>query len=305
MIRRAAPAALLTACGSQPHWPDTPPGACTPSDFPRGEIVVDVRHQGKARRAIAWVPDTPGPWDVAVVLHEFRADPRRQLAYSRWVPEGPRAGVLTVAPDGRSSTWNAGTCCGRSFEHRTADVGFLDALIATLDASGCTTGRVLATGIGNGGMMAEWWAWNSDVPDAVVSVGGALQHAPPHTGRPVPVLHYHGTADRFIPLDGRPGVMPGGERGGGTTPTGEAHAAWTARNGGGEPEVRAAGPLACLARLGRAPTVLCLIDGAADTWPGAQRAEVDVDHPLADATTGGLGWARRQWDRSAAGDGVW
>ncbi len=305
MTLRAVPAAvgvalLAGACATQPHWPDDP-SACTVDALGRGEVVVDVRHHGKARRALAWVPpEAPPPWDLAIVLHEFRSDPRRQLAYSGWVPWGPEHGVLTVAPDGVSSTWNLGGCCGRSAEKRTDDVGFLDALVARLSDSGCLTGRVLATGIGNGGMMAETWAWRSDVPDAVVSVGGALQDTTPapEGARPVPVLHYRGTADGFIPLDGHPGRMPGGIRGGGTVPLGVAHHAWTVRNHA-SPEVHAhgEGPLACLARDGDAPTLLCLIDGAEDTWPGAEHARLDITHPLADATAGGMQWARTVWSR--------
>lgn len=283
------------ACRTQPHWPVDPPGRCTPDAFPAGETVLDVTVHGKPRRALGWVPTTAGPWDVAIVLHEYRSDPRRQLAYSGWVPFGPEHGVLTIAPDGVSSTWNAGSCCGRSHEKGTDDVAFLDALVAKLDATGCTTGRVVATGIGNGGMMAERWAWTSDVPDAVVSVGGALQQPDSTGGRPVPVLHLHGTADPFLPIDGSRGILARDEGRGATTPVGVSHQAWARRNrASGAPTVHASGPIACLTRPGDAPTALCLIDGATDTWPGAADARLDVEHPLADATAGGWAWAMAQ-----------
>lgn len=284
--------AVLGACRGQPHWPDGPAAACKPTAFPPGEIVVDVEVDGKPRRALAWVPRRDGPWDVAVVLHEYRSDPRRQLAYSGWVPHGPTEGILTVAPDGRSSTWNAGSCCGRAHTKRMDDVAFLDAVVAKLAASGCATDRVVATGIGNGGMMAEHWAWHSEVPRAVVSVGGALQVTDGGRSRPVPVLHYHGTADAFLPLDGSPGRLSAGESNRHTTPVGVSHQAWARRNGAsGPPRTFGEGALACLERPGRAPTVLCLIDGAHDTWPGAADATLAIDHPLAEATAGGWSWA--------------
>lgn len=284
---------LAAACRSQPHWPDPTPTTCDPSAWPEGEIVVQVSSGRQARHALAWIPPTEGPWDVAVVFHEFRADPRRQLAYSGWYPFGPERGILTLAPDGRASTWSAGGCCGRSYEKGTDDVAFLDALIAQVRASGCTTDRVLATGIGNGGMMAEHWAWHSEVPSAVVSVGGGLQRAepPPADARPIPVLRYHGTADGFIPLDGSPGRMPGGARGGGTVPTGVGHQRWAHRNGAeGPPQVIAEGDLACLERPGRATTTLCLVHRGFDTWPGARDAQVNSDLELADATRGAWEW---------------
>lgn len=289
----------LACSGGQPHWPETAPDApCDPASWPRdgfagGGIVMDVPSGGRTRRAVVWVPETPGPWDVVVDLHEFRSDPVRQQAYSGWVPFGTDQGALVVAPDGKSATWNAGPCCGKAHEKGIDDVAFLDAVMARLDATACTTGRVLATGIGNGGMMAHTWACETDTVDAVVSVGGALQLDTCTTTRPIPLLHYHGVDDGFIPAKGGPGILEGDHK-----PVASAEALWRTRNGAADAEVTTTtdGALTCRRTDGSAPTVFCDVAGMKDAWPSAADAPIESDDPLKDATRGAWAWVKAAWD---------
>ena len=284
----------LAGCGRQPHWPENaetgPPDACAAGAHPDEPMVLQLAHGGRTRRALVWVPPTAGPHDVVVDLHEYRSDPERQAHYSRWVPLARAVNAILVAPDGRAATWNAGGCCGKAAEEGTDDVDFLNAIVASVDAHGCTTGRVLATGIGNGGMMAERWACESDIPDAVISVGGALQDVTPPEGstpplRAVPVLHYHGENDAFFPPDGTLGKALKVTR-----PLAEATAAWVARN-----EATPAAPdedagMTCAVWQGRAPVVSCLVAGMGDQWPGGDDAPKPTKHRLARAADDGWTW---------------
>src|SRR5690606_14188629 len=104
--------------------------------------------------------------------------------------------------------WSAGECCGRALEKNVNDIAFLDALVAHIEATSCTTGRVLATGLGNGAMMADAWACESDVPDAVVAVGGELQAPECRNPRPIPSIHVHATEDPWSAPDGSTGHRP-------------------------------------------------------------------------------------------------
>lgn len=300
------PIALLltaTACGGHPHWPDARPAdACAAGAFAPGPVVIDVPMPGRMRRAVVWVPRGEGPFDMVVNLHEFRAEPVRQQHYSMWEPMVEAANVMVVGADGKSSTWNAGPCCGKAQEQGIDDVAFLDALVAKLDATACTTGRVMVTGIGNGAMMAERWACESDVPDAVVSVGGSLQVPTCSRTSPIPYLHYHGDADTFVPADGSKGVLEGTLPGQTHRPVSHAIDAWKARNQATAEATEADGELACTVWTGGAPTASCTVHKGADTWPGSANGPVASTHPLANATTGAWAWVLAAWSAPAAPD---
>ena len=63
--------------------------------------------------------------------------------------------------------------------------------------------RVYATGMSNGGMMCYLLAAElSDRIAAVAPVAGTMVIEKANPKRPVPIMHFHGTADTFIPFDG-------------------------------------------------------------------------------------------------------
>lgn len=282
---------LLACGGGQEHWPEAAiPDRCAAGAGPSGEVVMDVPRPERTRRALVWVPEGPGPHDVIVNLHEYRSEPRRQAHYTDWVAVAREANAYLVGPDGKGAVWNAGGCCGKAKDDGIDDVGFLDAVIERLDATGCTSGRVLATGIGNGGMMAHHWACSSDAVDAVVSVGGALQVPECRQERPIPVLMYHGADDTWMPLDGS----------GHHLTLAHAEQVWRARNRAGPAEARVDGPLDCRFAEGAAPTGVCVVAGMKDHWPGAKDAPLDgATGPLKDATRGAWGWVQEAWSPAA------
>jgi len=299
-MRHAALFLTLSACGSQPHWPEEPStwfghkgvSTCSTAELPKSPVVIDVKHQGRTRRALAWFPKQSGPWDVVVNLHEFRSNPERQAHYSTWVPWAEQQNVLLIAPDAKSSAWHSSEgCCGRAVEQRIDDVAFLDALMAKVHESGCTSGNVLATGIGQGAMMAERWAANSDEPDAVVSVGGWLATEAPAPRRPIPYVNYRGTEDTFVPADGTPGTLK--PEWGTFASRQSAITYWSQRNGVSTFTPQADAHLSCqVAEGAKAFTAICDVRDMIDNWPGAENAPVQSSAPLADATKGP--WAQIQ-----------
>lgn len=305
MIRLSVPALLLSlsaACslGQQAKVPaDRPADACGAEAFADEELILEVETPGRTRQALFWHPPGPGPHDLIVNLHEYRSNPRQQAHYTDWIGLARERGAILVAPDGKSSTWNAGPCCGRAKERGIDDVAFLDALVARVDEVACTTGRVYVTGIGNGGMMAHTWACRSEVPDAVVSVGGALQLESCEVDRPIPVLHYHGEDDTFIPADGSQGSVAAFERLAGHQPVSHAFASWRRRNQADDVHVSDGVGLRCETALGAAPVAFCTVKGAVDTWPGAADGPVKGQDPLGDATRGGWAWVEAAWNQAA------
>jgi len=290
---------LLALGCTQPHVPaERPANACEQGAFPRSEMVLEVTVDGRERRALVWMPPQAGPKPVVVNLHEFRSNPRQQVRYSGWADHVAGSGAILVAPDGKYATWNAGECCGRSVTKRVNDVAYLDAIIAELDKVACTNGDVLATGIGNGGMMAEMWSCESEEPTAVVSVGGSLQWHECRNKTPVPVLHYHGSADTFVPIDASPTGLAAQE--GIERTVDHATQLWVARNHAKQASPIQAGDLTCERWIGAdatrsAEVARCIIQGGKDVWPGAPDGQVDSSNPLANATTGAWAWVQAQW----------
>src|SRR5436190_544231 len=119
------------------------------------------------------------------------------------------AGFLAVYPNGNGNgklmlVWNSGGLRGKALNEKFDDVAFttkiLDdlATVASVDPK-----RIYATGISNGGMMCYRLASElSDRIAAIAPVAGTMAVPEPKLKRPVPVLHFHGTADKLVPYTG-------------------------------------------------------------------------------------------------------
>ena len=288
-VRRAhmKPALVLFAIGcSQPHIPtEAPADRCAAGALQAAESVVSLEVGDRTRRGLIWVPEGPGPHDVIVNLHEFRSNPRTQGQYSGWIDFARERNAYLIGPDGKYAMWNAGGCCSKARDRNIDDVRFLDAIVARLDEVGCTTGNVYATGIGNGGMMAHAWACTSDVPDAVVSIGGTLQLDECAKQRAIPMVHLHGRDDTWMPADGS----------GHHLPVSHTEAIWRARNGVTEEgRTHASGDVSCTEWWGESPVVSCSVAGE-DSWPGAPDMKLESEIPLRDATRGTFAYVEAAW----------
>lgn len=285
-MRRFLPfVALVAGCPSAPHFPETQPAnACSVGAIQTGEQVLQLDVDGKMRQALVWMPEVEGPYTVLVNLHSFRSEPRRVAHYMKLVEWAKDKPVILVGADGKTATWNAGECCGKAAERGYDDVAFLDALVERIDAVSCTNGEVVVSGLGNGAMMAHRWACESDTPDALLTAGGTLQMESCARTTPLPVLHFHGDADEYAPLDGS----------GGHRPVEHGLAEWRRINGVTSPPTELSdGEMACSLWSGAQPVSYCQIAGGFNGWPGAADMPVNSVLPFADATTAGLDWVDR------------
>jgi polyhydroxybutyrate depolymerase len=165
------------------------------------------------RRYRIYVPkkyDSSKATPVVIVYHGGGGNPESMIRLTGMNAKADEAGFIVIYPYGTGNfansllTFNGGECCGYAIQHNIDDVSFtrkmLDDLaqMANVDAD-----RVFATGLSNGGIMSHYLASElSDRIAAIAPVGGPLMMEAPRNLRPVPVMHFHGTADAFAPFKG-------------------------------------------------------------------------------------------------------
>ena len=142
---------------------------------------------------------------VVVLLHGQGSYGLQQLLYSNYRTLADREGIIVVAPDTAYPVfdrWVADGGPGAS-PQSVDDVGFITRLLTRMEANLCVDeDRVFATGISSGAFMASHLACH--LPDriaAVATVAGTVVDSAEvcQTARPVPVLAFHGSADRNVP----------------------------------------------------------------------------------------------------------
>ncbi len=119
---------------------------------------------------------------------------------------------ITVYPEGtgkkimrqKFATWNGGFCCGEAQENNIDDAGFIAAMLDELEENyPVDSARIYATGISNGGLMAQVLACRlSGRIAAVSSIAGPGVPEECNPARPVPMMIIHGTEDRCTPYEG-------------------------------------------------------------------------------------------------------
>jgi polyhydroxybutyrate depolymerase len=184
-----------------------------------GEYISSIKYNGLTRTYKIYVPygyKPSRPATLIVAFHGGGGDMNYMARdeYYGLISKAEKENFIVVFPNGYSqfrsgklATWNAGTCCGSARDKNIDDVGFINAMVATLKTQlTIHPQRVFAIGMSNGGMMAYRVACDlSLVFRAVASVTGTDSTISCNPKRPVPILHIHALDDTHVLFNGGAG----------------------------------------------------------------------------------------------------
>lgn len=148
------------------------------------------------------------PTPVVLIFHGAGTNAAITVSFTGMSKKSDEAGFVAVYPNGTGFgpilTFNAGGRQGNLEEGSADDVKYVGALLDDLaTVINVDSKRVFATGISNGGMMCYRLAAElSDRIAAIAPVAGTIAIDKCTPTRPVPVMHFHGNADKMVPFGG-------------------------------------------------------------------------------------------------------
>ncbi len=276
-MRHALPLIILAACGS-PTTGESKPDAqavtpsCSGKPIPAHDTTWMLESGGMQRRVDVHLPpgyDPTVPTPLVLNFHGFTSDGVQEALLSQMNSKADAAGFIVMYPYGTGTplSWDAGACCGQAVQNSVDDIAFVSAVVDQADSELCVDDtRVYATGMSNGGFLSHRIGCELSTRFAAVApVAGVngMQSCSP--SRPMPVMHFHGTADPLVPYDGSSTL--------GFISVPDSFAAWGARDScTGDPvETYRNGDSHCSTYqqcAGGAEVTLCTVDGGGHTWPG-------------------------------------
>lgn len=158
--------------------------------------------------------DPKKPLPVVLALHGAAMNGPMMVWFSGLSKTADEGGFIVVYPSGAGSgpflTWNAGGFRGKMAEGKADDLAFIGKLLDDLrTVVNVDPKRVYACGMSNGAMMCYRLAAElSDRIAAIAPVAGTIAIDESKPKRPVPVLHFHGTKDTFVPFETTKGKTP-------------------------------------------------------------------------------------------------
>ncbi|MFZ1626486.1 MAG: PHB depolymerase family esterase [Candidatus Moraniibacteriota bacterium] len=188
----------------------------TPSDFTltSGEHELKI---GEKRKYLLYIPtsyDATQATPLILFFHGGGGHMEQAAADYGWKEKADQEGFIVAFPNGSSrllrqhlATWNAGNCCGYARDQKVDDVGFVRQVIADIERqANIDTGKIFATGMSNGGMMAHRLACDmADTFAAVASVAGTDGTPVCTPSRPISVMHIHAKDDTHVLYGGGAG----------------------------------------------------------------------------------------------------
>ena len=245
------------------------------SFYVRNRSNGSIVSSGQEREYLLYVPesyDRTKPTPLVISMHGGALWPAAQMEISRWNRMADEHGFLVVYPSGITGAgpraWHVGRGPGL-----LRDVRYISELIDTLKAAyNIDSTSIYADGLSNGGGMAFVLSCTLSERIAAVGMVAAALFLPWSwctDERAVPMIAFHGTADRAVPYHGgkswvAPSVFP-------DIPTWVA--TWARRNRCAPNPIDSAVAADVTRRsytncADNAAVVLYTVQGGGHTWPG-------------------------------------
>lgn len=198
-----------TAAASRPATGPAWRAATQP--LPAGDTTRRLKVDGLERSYLVHVPrklDVTKPSPVVLAFHGGWSNATIMAVFSGLNEKADAAGFIVVYPNGQGDKELALVFNSSGRQRAGAkladDVTFTGKLLDDLHtAVNVDKSRVFATGMSNGAMMCYLLAAEmSDRIAAIAPVAGTSCIDKPSPRRPVPVLHFHGTADELVRFEG-------------------------------------------------------------------------------------------------------
>jgi polyhydroxybutyrate depolymerase len=225
---------------------------------------------GLSRTVNVHVPssyDPTKPMPLVLDFHGYSSNAMQEDLLSQMSAKADAAGFIALHPEGTNSSWNAGACCGMAAQNNVDDIGFVKDILTTAADKLCVDAhRIYATGMSNGGFLSNRIGCElADRFAAIAPVAGVTGVPTCTPSRPMPVIHFHGTADTLVPYDGSASM--------GFVAVPDDFAAWGTRDACTDmpSQTYAMGDVTCNSYLhcaGGAQVTLCTVQNGGHTWPG-------------------------------------
>jgi polyhydroxybutyrate depolymerase len=248
-----------------------------PGDHLRSMTIGEQNRSYLVHIPPTYKPNRAAP--VVLVFHSAVMNGPMMARFTGLSEKSDESGFVVVYPNGTGRSnfllfWDAGGVRSQPSD----DVGFVAKLLDDLaTVVNVNPARVYATGMSNGAMMCYRLASElSDRIAAIAAVSGTMATETCHPKRPVPVMHFHGTADAIV-LFGGPDAR---------TPkdlffksVADSIQTWASVNGCPDPPTVAQVPDqvddgTSVAKTSYGPgkdgseVILYVIEGGGHTWPG-------------------------------------
>lgn len=248
-------------------------------ELPAGAYDRRVTVDGRERSYLLHIPEglnfkEPAP--LILAFHGGFGTPKNFAEWSGLSARAGSAGFVVVYPEGYRRSWNAGDCCGPAQRENVNDIAFVRSILDDLTTVvNYDQRRVYATGFSNGAKLTFRLACELPGRLAAIGTAGAAISIPDSQCRPArlpPLLHFHGSADKFAPYEGGQSTR---EQAGWQRSVRETIRIWRDRDGcADEPQpVYQKGSANCVEYSKcqrRADITVCTIEGMGHQWPGAE-----------------------------------
>jgi polyhydroxybutyrate depolymerase len=180
-----------------------------------GTHDFSMMHDDEDRRYYVHIPKSYNAGVLHAVVLNFHGGggtAKDGMTETKLNETADKYGFIAVHPEGtgisflgrKLATWNAGECCAHAMENDIDDVGFVSTLLDRLEETyAIDPKRIYATGHSNGALFSYRLACELSDKIAAIAPNGShdgFKNCEPT--RPVPVIHFHGTADPAAPYDG-------------------------------------------------------------------------------------------------------